>query len=308
MFRSFKTRRARRDRRDGAHARVRTLERALGRDDESVVLRDGNRHVSFICFKKRGVVRTFVDVRARAERRLVSRTDSRLGPRSPSHPSRSRVIVHASRRFAARVDALFFLSSKLRFSVSFRDRRKKLAPPPRPGTRRVIQSTGLRALPTEVACFGPKPPRGGGIRSLLCAQPRNLHAAAEKTSSRVVLYRARAKPRGSLLREGRRLKKSPRAWGPTPARIPLKNYLLLWQKGKKSLRATGRVASRRETARTAAAAFKSCSNHIPGCNSIPRYSVPARVSSRRAHVAVHMCDCCAYPGIIPDVATYPFRT
>lgn len=144
--------------------------------------------------------------------------------------------------------------------------------------------------------------------SALRPTPKFTHAAAEKTSSRVVLYRARAKPRGSLLPEGRRLKKSPRAWGPTPARIPLKNYLLLWQKRKKSLRAMGRVASRRETARTAAAAFKSCSNRIPGCNRIPRYSVPARVSSRRAHVAVHMCDCCAYPGIIPDVATYPFRT
>ena len=25
-------------------------------------------------------------------------------------------------------------------------------------------------------------------------------------------------------------------------------------------------------------------------------------------VAVHMCDCCAYEGIIPGAATYPFRT
>ena len=37
---------------------------------------------------------------------------------------------------------------------------KKLAPSARPGTRRLIQSTGLRASPPkDLALFGPKPPR-----------------------------------------------------------------------------------------------------------------------------------------------------
>ena len=93
----------------------------------------------------------------------------------------------ASSLYMRHADSLLALNAFFVFVVeaSFRERsknvrEKKLAPPPRPGTRRLIQSTGRRAPPTEVAFFGPKPPRRLGRSVSALHPPQIVHARGRR--------------------------------------------------------------------------------------------------------------------------------
>ena len=102
---------------------------------------------------------------------MIRKTSGSRRPRvSVSLPPPSRVVVHEPRRFSACVDALFVFVVEASFRERSKNvREKKLAPPPRPGTRRLIQSTGLRASPPKLRFSDRNRP--AGRTSGLCSAP-----------------------------------------------------------------------------------------------------------------------------------------